>query len=225
MDYMNLSSPLRKGKAPRSQDVKSIVKRMLTTIRNRVAYHPDQTLETRQQLPSPEGLVGMSSQDFTHYLGSQFTEGMTWQNWGQYDPDVKRWQVDHIFALSLFDVRDLRQVLRASHWTNLQPMWADQNYDKWNHLPAGLTALQTLQFAYSDLGGNLAHLQTKPVPGVPGVVLPVHDAYTQLRIAYAYVDRKKVYRKESDSEVIHVKSTESDKSDKSDKSDESGKIK
>jgi len=204
MDFMSLrhkTSPLRNGQ--RKVDIKSIVKRMLTCIRNRVLYHPDQIAETKNQLPSAEGLIGMSSAEFATYLSAQFTKGMSFSNWGPRDSERPTWQIDHMIPLSAYDVRDLQQVIRLSHWTNLQPMWSDANYEKWNIIPQDLTALQQIRFAYMEIPGNFNHLQLRTVPGMNGLVqLPIHDAYTQLRISYAHVDRKRKYNKESDQEII-----------------------
>ena len=69
--------------------------------------------------------LGCSVAELKTYLESKFQPGMSWENWG-----VDGWHVDHIKALSLFDLTDSEQFKQAAHYTNLQPMWADENISK-----------------------------------------------------------------------------------------------
>ena len=50
---------------------------------------------------------------------------MTWDNYGRYG-----WHIDHIKPLCRFDLTDGKQLLEAVHYTNLQPLWASDNYAK-----------------------------------------------------------------------------------------------
>jgi len=194
--------------------IDEIVKRMFTTIRARVAYHPDQIIETRRQIPSAEKLIGLTRAEFAQFISSQFQEQgppeaprmvMTFFNWGRGE---KTWQIDHIIALSMYDVRDIQQVLRASHYTNLQPLWTCENMEKYNYLPTSLSPLLAIQLAYNDnIPGNFDHLPTYEVlPHLPGLFLPIHDSYTEFRIRYAFVDRDK-RRNIEDCQAIYIKST------------------
>jgi hypothetical protein len=54
---------------------------------------------------------------------------MTWDNYGMYG-----WHIDHINPLSSFDLSDRNQFLEACHYTNLQPLWAQDNLIKSNKL-------------------------------------------------------------------------------------------
>ncbi len=56
-------------------------------------------------------------------LESQFQEGMSWDNYGE-------WHIDHIKPLAKFDLTDRTQFLEACHYTNLQPLWAKDNLRK-----------------------------------------------------------------------------------------------
>lgn len=48
---------------------------------------------------------------------------MTWENYGE-------WHIDHIIAISKFNLVDRKQLLKACNYTNLQPMWAKDNISK-----------------------------------------------------------------------------------------------
>lgn len=50
---------------------------------------------------------------------------MTWKNYGK-----RGWHIDHIIPLSAFDLTDEKQVKIACHYTNLQPLWAEENLRK-----------------------------------------------------------------------------------------------
>lgn len=68
-------------------------------------------------------LTGCSKYELLEHLGSQFTESMTWENYGQ-------WHIDHIRPCASFDLTDLEQQKICFHWTNLQPLWATDNIKK-----------------------------------------------------------------------------------------------
>lgn len=71
--------------------------------------------------------LGCSIVELEQHLEKQFKPGMTWANWS---PDG--WHIDHIKALSKFDLTDREQFLKACHYTNLQPLWAKDNLAKGN---------------------------------------------------------------------------------------------
>jgi hypothetical protein len=56
-------------------------------------------------------------------LEVKFQQGMSWDNYGQ-------WHIDHIKPLAKFDLTDRTQFLAACHYTNLQPLWAEDNLSK-----------------------------------------------------------------------------------------------
>ena len=69
------------------------------------------------------GDLGCSINDFKKYLESKFEPGMSWENYGE-------WHIDHIVPLSSFDLTDRRQLLKACNYSNLQPLWAEDNIRK-----------------------------------------------------------------------------------------------
>jgi hypothetical protein len=72
-------------------------------------------------------LIGCSIDHLITHLEKQFKTGMTWDNYGQ-------WHVDHIKPLTSFNLDEPEQQRCACHYTNLQPLWADENKSKGNRI-------------------------------------------------------------------------------------------
>ena len=69
-------------------------------------------------------LLGVPSLKFLwQHLERQFQSGMTKENYG-------KWHVDHIIPCASFDFSDPEQQKKCFHYTNLQPLWAHENYSK-----------------------------------------------------------------------------------------------
>jgi len=60
-------------------------------------------------------LLGYSVLELQHHITSQFTEGMTWENYGE-------WHIDHIKPIISFPKDTPMNVVNAL--SNLRPMWA-----------------------------------------------------------------------------------------------------
>jgi hypothetical protein len=71
--------------------------------------------------------LGCSIAAFKKYIEGKFQSGMSWDNWG-------KWHLDHIAPLSSFDLTDRSQFLIAAHYTNYQPLWAEDNLKKGNRV-------------------------------------------------------------------------------------------
>ncbi len=69
--------------------------------------------------------LGCTIKELKVHLEKRFTLGMTWKNWS-----LKGWHIDHIKPLCTFNLSDRAQFLQACHYTNLQPMWAIENWKK-----------------------------------------------------------------------------------------------
>ncbi len=62
---------------------------------------------------------------------------MTWENHGACKVNGPRvWQIDHIVPIKFEEVPGVKptieEVATRLHWTNCQPMWADENIAKGN---------------------------------------------------------------------------------------------
>lgn len=69
--------------------------------------------------------LGCTIPELKAYLESKFLPGMTWEN-----HTYTGWHIDHIIPLCKFDLTDREQFLKATHYTNLQPLWAEDNWKK-----------------------------------------------------------------------------------------------
>jgi len=66
-------------------------------------------------------LIGCSKEELKWHLEKQFKPGMTWDNYG-------KWHVDHI--IPLYTAKTEQEVYKLYHYTNLQPLWAEENLRK-----------------------------------------------------------------------------------------------
>ena len=55
------------------------------------------------------------------HLEKQFKPGMSWDN-------RKEWHIDHIVPLA--SAKDEETMNKLCHYTNLQPLWAEENLSK-----------------------------------------------------------------------------------------------
>ena len=66
-------------------------------------------------------ILGISYEEFNLHMERQFVKGMTWDNYCE-------WHIDHIIPLATAICED--DVIRLNHYTNLQPLWAEDNIRK-----------------------------------------------------------------------------------------------
>lgn len=74
-----------------------------------------------------ERLVSYTLEELKKHIEKQFTEGMTWNNYGK-----KGWHIDHKIPQSVFNFikPEHRDFKRCWALNNLQPMWAKDNMTK-----------------------------------------------------------------------------------------------
>ena len=95
--------------------------RLITNMRGRIAKAIKS--QAGEKAAKSMELLGCSVQHVRDHLESQFTEGMTWENQGE-------WHVDHIRPCASFNLEDPEEQKKCFHWTNLQPLWALDNIRK-----------------------------------------------------------------------------------------------
>lgn len=82
-------------------------------------------IQGNQKVGSAVKDLGCTIDELKTYLESKFKPSMTWDNYGFYG-----WHIDHIKPLASFDLTDRKQFLEVCHYTNLQPLWANENLSK-----------------------------------------------------------------------------------------------
>jgi hypothetical protein len=70
-------------------------------------------------------IVGITPQELKEHLEKQFISGMTWENRNE-------WHIDHIIPLS--SAKTEEELYKLCHYTNLQPLWAEDNLKKSNKI-------------------------------------------------------------------------------------------
>lgn len=96
---------------------KNIRCRILVFLRQRGVTKRNKTFE----------IVGCTPQELRNHIESQFIEEMTWNNYGLYG-----WHIDHKIPLDNGKTED--EIYKLCHYSNLQPMWANENLKKSNKI-------------------------------------------------------------------------------------------
>ena len=66
--------------------------------------------------------------EFKLYLEDKFEDWMNWENYGKYNGELNYgWDIDHVIPLSLAKTEE--DVIKLSHYTNLQPLCSKINRD------------------------------------------------------------------------------------------------
>ena len=72
-------------------------------------------------------IIGCTPQFLKEHLENQFTDGMNWDNHGLFG-----WHIDHIIPLSSANTEE--ELYKLCHYSNLQPLWAEDNLRKGNKI-------------------------------------------------------------------------------------------
>ncbi|MCK5600644.1 hypothetical protein KAR91_02175 [Candidatus Pacearchaeota archaeon] len=111
-------SEYRKNKLKNDQEYRlkeNVRKRVLIAIKRQYSEKAYSTIE----------LLGCTIQEVRKHLENQFTKGMNWDNHGKFG-----WHIDHKTPCASFDLTDPEQQKKCFHYTNLQPLWWQDNIKK-----------------------------------------------------------------------------------------------
>lgn len=87
--------------------------------RARIAF----TRRGQEKRLSTSDLLGCTYEAARQHIEARFIEGMSWENHGE-------WHIDHIQPIAGFDLSKEEECRAAFHYTNLQPLWAQDNLAK-----------------------------------------------------------------------------------------------
>lgn len=97
--------------------------RIKTNIRNRIRM----ALKRNTKSATTNELIGCEICFLKTHLEKLFTDGMSWDNYGQ-------WEVDHIIPCASFDFTIHEHQKKCFHYSNLQPLWKEDNMIKSNKI-------------------------------------------------------------------------------------------
>jgi hypothetical protein len=75
-------------------------------------------------------LLGCSYAEARQWIEAKFKRGMGWHNTGE-------WEIDHVIPIAAFDLSNPAHIVRVNHYSNLQPLWKEENRAKSDRLPVG----------------------------------------------------------------------------------------
>ena len=114
----------RRGSRRRLQNKKHV---LIKNLRKRVADAVKGNIKAGRTLE----LCGCTADFLVNHIEAQFQPGMTWDNYG-----VFGWHIDHIVSCWRFDLTDPEQQKQCFHYSNLQPLWREDNLAKRDHWEA-----------------------------------------------------------------------------------------
>jgi hypothetical protein len=98
--------------------------RLVSNLRSRLNL----AIKNNSKFSSISKVLGCSIEYLKKHLENQFKEGMNWQNYG-----LKGWHIDHIKPCASFDLSNPKEQAKCFHYSNLQPLWAEENIRKGKH--------------------------------------------------------------------------------------------
>ena len=93
--------------------------RIAKSLRDRIY----KAVERGDKSASTKKLLGCSIDQLIEHIENQFTDGMSWSNYG-------KWHIDHIRPCISFDLTDPIQQEKCFNYKNLQPLWEFDNKSK-----------------------------------------------------------------------------------------------
>ena len=106
---------IKKRENPTLRMISNLRSRIVQFIKSKKIHKDNQTLD----------LVGCSTEFLKEHLEKQFKTNMSWENYGD-------WHIDHIIPLS--SAKSEEEIYKLCHYSNLQPLWAQENLSKGSKL-------------------------------------------------------------------------------------------
>jgi len=97
--------------------------KLLMNVRTRISSYLKKSNITKKN--KTFDIIGCSPEFLKEHLEKRFIEGMSWENYGN-------WHIDHIIPLA--SAKNEEELLNLCHYTNLQPLWAQENIKKRNKI-------------------------------------------------------------------------------------------
>ena len=100
----------------------------IEALKSKMRIYVSRAIKQKRGYKSSIKYIGCSVEKLKEHLEKQFKEGMTWENHG-------KWHIDHIIPVKYKENGQeptLEEVIKRLHYTNLQPLWAEENMSKGN---------------------------------------------------------------------------------------------
>jgi Ni/Co efflux regulator RcnB len=117
----------RRRETDRNRDVERRATDIQYKLKKNLRARLYSAIKNGQKVGSAIKNLGCSVEELKLHLESMFEPGMSWENW-----NFEGWHIDHILPLDSFDLNDISQLNKACHYTNLQPLWSEDNFAKSN---------------------------------------------------------------------------------------------
>jgi len=117
-DWLNKNRTLINEKERNKRKINPAYK-IKKNLRRRV----NQVITRNDKSNTTMNLIGCSIYELLQHLENQFTDGMSWDNYG-------KWHIDHIKPCASFDLTNPEEQKKCFHYSNLQPLWAADNIRK-----------------------------------------------------------------------------------------------
>jgi len=105
--------------------------RMINNVRCRIYKYLNKLSITKKN--NTFDIVGCSPEFLKEHLENKFSDGMSWDNRSE-------WHIDHIIPLS--SAKTEEELYKLCHYTNLQPLWAEDNLKKSNKIVEPLKGIK-----------------------------------------------------------------------------------
>lgn len=118
---------IEKNKEHRRNYINNYNSNPISKLKNSLRSRINELMNKKYNNPRTTNLVGCDYEFLINYIESKFINGMSWDNYGYYG-----WHLDHIIPLS--SAKTEEELCKLFHYTNLQPLWAEDNLRKSNKI-------------------------------------------------------------------------------------------